>query len=32
MKTRAFIETAEREAELVDALLLARYTLVCTST
>jgi hypothetical protein len=28
MKTAAFIQQAEREAKLVDALLLARYTLV----
>jgi hypothetical protein len=28
MKTSAFIQQAEREAKLVDALLLARYTLV----
>ncbi|TCG05321.1 hypothetical protein BZM27_34585 [Paraburkholderia steynii] len=28
MKTSAFIQQAERQAKLVDALLLARYTLV----
>ena len=28
MKPKTFIEQAEREAKLVDALLLARYTLV----